>query len=147
MDYESMRLGCIEWKGYKNKDGYGSKFYKGKVRRAHRLAYCNDKGIDIESINRKVVMHLCDNPSCVNPEHLKLSTQEENIKDRCEKGRTARNYGNKNQAKLTMENAEVILNIYRKGCKEFGCNALSRKLGVSPAAIHHIVTGKNWGLV
>jgi predicted XRE-type DNA-binding protein len=78
---------CIEFKGYKNKGGYGQERSAGKVRLAHRIAYCKAKNIDIKQIDGLVVMHTCDNPPCVNPEHLRLGTQQENVDDMMKKGR------------------------------------------------------------
>jgi hypothetical protein len=78
---------CIEFQGCKNKYGYGVKRIAGKVYRAHRLAYCKAKNIDIKEIAGLVVMHTCDNPPCVNPDHLRLGTQKDNMDDMMKKGR------------------------------------------------------------
>ena len=79
---------CIIWQGPVDRNGYGQ--YRTVARRgvyAHRQAMI-DAGYDVTG---KVVMHLCDNPPCVNVEHLRLGTKSENSRDRHEKGRTVGN--------------------------------------------------------
>jgi hypothetical protein len=61
----------------------------GKRHYVHRLAYCEAHAIDIEDIVGQVVMHTCDNPACINPEHLRLGTQADNLADMLSKGRHA----------------------------------------------------------
>lgn len=61
---------CVDYYGYKNRDGYGVTYYNGKKVLAHRLSYCLSKGISIESISGMVIRHKCDNPACVNPGHF-----------------------------------------------------------------------------
>lgn len=80
--------GCMEWQSYCQPNGYG-RFGYSKYRQvfAHRLAYSLVHG---EIPEGKVVMHTCDNPRCVNVEHLRLGTQIENIADTKSKGRTKR---------------------------------------------------------
>ncbi len=75
---------CWEWSGSKDEFGYG-RFYVVKDEwPTHRFSWRITKG---EIQPGLVVMHKCDNPSCVNPEHLQLGTQADNIKDMDAKGR------------------------------------------------------------
>ncbi len=53
----------------------------------HRRVYCEAAGVNIDSIKGLVVMHLCDNPRCIEPSHLKLGTQKDNMTDCMKKGR------------------------------------------------------------
>lgn len=80
--------GCIEWHGAQTKDGYGIiTFWKDGRRTsttAHRMAYEMAHGPVGEDI---CVMHSCDNPACVNVDHLSLGTQLDNIQDCISKGR------------------------------------------------------------
>src|SRR5690625_2191669 len=86
--------GCVEWIGTKDKDGYGLLTINRRQYRAHRLAYAAAVG----EMPGGVVMHLCDNPSCISVRHLKSGTVAENNRDRTRKGRTAK--GDANGARL-----------------------------------------------
>lgn len=78
--------GCWEWQGFRHKPPrhYGSTSYRGKNVRAHRLMYKLIKG---QIPAGMVVMHSCDNPPCINPDHLKLGTHLENMAECRAKGR------------------------------------------------------------
>lgn len=81
---EEKESGCIEWIGGKDPNGYGRFSLSGKGDYAHRASYEIFKGPIPTGL---CVCHKCDNPRCVNPDHLWLGTQTENIKDRDAKGR------------------------------------------------------------
>lgn len=76
--------GCWEYQGGIDRCGYGKLCVSNRRLGAHRVSYAIHKG-DIPDGN--VVMHLCNNPSCVNPEHLVLGTQKENVRQSVESGR------------------------------------------------------------
>ena len=80
---------CWNWKGAKNKKGYGRIKIEGKLYLPHRMvAYCTGKVPTLGDKKRMVcVMHLCDNPSCCNPDHLEAGTMSENMMDCAAKGR------------------------------------------------------------
>lgn len=76
--------GCWLWTGADKPQGYGCVHVDGSTRTAHRIAYELAVGPIPEGA---VVMHLCDVPKCVNPAHLRVATQGENVRDMVEKGR------------------------------------------------------------
>lgn len=75
-----MPNGCLEWQGPRDRQGYGK---VGGGALAHRAAYAMAKG----DPSGKCVLHRCDNPPCVDPEHLWLGTIGDNNRDTAEKGR------------------------------------------------------------
>lgn len=82
--YKILRNNCWVWLGWKNKKGYGRINILGKHYMAHRASYLLFKGKIPEGM---FVCHKCDNPSCVNPEHLFLGTNSDNMQDMLRKGR------------------------------------------------------------
>ena len=75
---------CIEWTGSRNPKGYGQKKVGGKTIFAHRWAWEQANGPIPDGLH---VLHTCDNPPCVNVDHLFLGTNADNVKDRDAKGR------------------------------------------------------------
>jgi len=78
-------LGCWNWIGTKASHGYGLLRYNDKTQRAHRVSYKTFVG-PIE--NNLYVLHKCDNKLCINPSHLFLGSQQDNIDDMHKKGRS-----------------------------------------------------------
>ncbi len=74
---------CIEWPGYKSY-GYGRVYYRGRRIAVTRVIAGNGEPVP----QHLHVLHLCDNPSCVNPRHLRAGTAKDNAIDRTAKGRT-----------------------------------------------------------
>jgi hypothetical protein len=75
---------CWEWSGVKVRDGYGRFRMKNKMLLAHRFSYLVAGG----KLNKEIyVCHTCDNPGCVNPEHLYAGNQTYNMRDCAKKGR------------------------------------------------------------
>lgn len=89
LDFKSVvnvETGCIEWTGARQKAGYGALNLDGEVKATHRLSYETNVGPIPTGM---FVCHKCDNPSCINPEHLFLGTNEDNVEDMRQKGRAA----------------------------------------------------------
>lgn len=85
--------GCVVWTGSLRPDGYGQLRWDSAVRSAHRMAW--------QAVNGPIpaglgVLHKCDQPSCINPAHLFLGTQADNMADKARKGRAARLVGQLN---------------------------------------------------
>lgn len=77
------KTGCWIWLQDRNSNGYGRISYKGKMAFAHRVSYqvFNDitlKNIGLNTKDTICVLHLCNNPSCINPKHLVIGTQQLN---------------------------------------------------------------------
>lgn len=97
---------CWRWIGATfDERGYGVFTLKRKAVRAHRFAYYVAHGDPMPP--GMVVMHTCDNPSCVRPDHLVLGTQLDNVQDRQAKGRQA-TWRTHPRAKLTAEQVSAI---------------------------------------
>lgn len=77
-------IGCWEWQGAKNSFGYANTWLDGKYINAHRAMYL---AIYDEIPENTCICHSCDNPACINPEHLFLGTQKENVSDMHSKNR------------------------------------------------------------
>lgn len=78
---------CWEWQAGFNGNGYGAAYFNGKQYRAHRASWIMAHG---KIPNGMMLCHSCDNPKCVNPSHLFLGTQADNIADMVTKGRQAK---------------------------------------------------------
>ncbi len=90
---ESKESGCIEWKGHKDPKGYGRFSSHGGEVLTHRIAYLMHYGEIPDAMH---VLHRCDNPSCVNPSHLFLGTNQDNMDDMVRKGRSSKLFGKAN---------------------------------------------------
>lgn len=133
---------CWNWTATLDGSGYGmigSGGAKGKNRKAHRVSWEFRNGPIPANL---CVMHRCDNPRCVNPDHLMLGTVAENNADRDRKGRAARTDGEFSpSAKLTTTMALSILRRVRAG---ENAAQLAAEFGVSKGTIYAIKSGQNW---
>lgn len=77
---------CWLWKGNRDEKGYGRFSFQDKDMRAHRMAYTLAYGPIPEGL---LIRHTCDNPPCVNPNHLLVGTDADNVRDMMERGRHA----------------------------------------------------------
>lgn len=132
--------GCVEWGRAKDKDGYGLVKRNGKQYRAHRLVYQDAYGPIPPGM---VVMHTCDNPSCINLNHLKLGTSQDNMDDMHMKGRFMAGIshltGERNgSAKLSLEQVEEI----RKS--SLSSKKIAPMYGVSHGHVRKIRRGEFW---
>lgn len=135
--------GCIEWVGYVL-NGYGRIRWKGQRLAVHRVVYEHYHG----PLGDLCVCHECDNPRCVNPDHLFSGTRAENNADKVRKGRQAKGSGHgvqgeKNHfAKLT---APQVLAIRA----ELGLTQrqIAAKYGISPPQVSNILNRKEWSHV
>ncbi len=92
-----MQTGCYLWTGKKNKNGYGRIKVNGKEQAAHRVSYAIANGAIPDGM---CVLHRCDTPACVNPEHLFAGTVIDNLRDMHAKGRARGNTSNHRRDRL-----------------------------------------------
>jgi hypothetical protein len=134
---KSASNGCWHWTGAITSDGYGSIRIKRVHVQPHRLSYELSKGPIPSGLH---VLHTCDNPRCVNPEHLFLGTHRDNMADRVRKGRVANGCN-----KVTAEQALSIMREYKRSnlCRS-NAQELARKYGITSNSITAIVFGRSW---
>lgn len=139
--------GCWNWQGSKNAGGYGllalwdtETKKKKSTAKAHRFSYETFVGPVPDGM---CVLHRCDRPGCVNPEHLFLGTKGDNNRDRSTKGRSRGLIGeNHLQAKLTEAQVREIRARYATG--SIYQRELGDLYGVSQEAIGFIVRNVHW---
>ena len=160
--------GCWLWTGPLDNKGYGLEMDGDKIRLAHRLMYERSRGPIPAGL---FVCHHCDNPRCVNPEHLFLGTLQDNVADMVAKGRQlkgerhpmhlrpeirptgvrngmhthpeARQYGERNhKARLTQAQVLEIRELYATGA--YRQADLAARFNVGKSNISAIVRGETW---
>ncbi|KKK73457.1 hypothetical protein LCGC14_2893630 [marine sediment metagenome] len=125
---------CWFWEGSMNREiaGYGQFRINGKRPVAHRISY----ELFVGKIPKQMlILHSCDNTLCVNPKHLRVGTQKENMRDRDSRGRNG-------LTKLTEKNVLEIRKIYASA--KISQKKLALKFNVTQATISYIVLGKTW---
>lgn len=125
---------CWIWTAYRLPDGYGQFRIEGRTVRAHRFSY----ELSVGPIpNGLCVLHHCDNPPCVNPAHLWIGTQIDNLRDRDAKWRQARGRHH-GRAKLTEKDVQKIRLDNRTA------QIIAADYGVSGVAISLIKNRQRW---
>ena len=123
---------CWIWTAFKNKDGYG--VFRGIG--AHRVSWKIHNGRIPDGL---MVLHKCDNPGCIRPDHLFTGTDSDNIADSLAKGRYPEGETSY-AAKLTKKQVNDIRSRYRRGLGA----SLAREFGVTRMAISLIVRYKRY---
>ena len=139
--------GCWEWTGPLGTRGDGKMWnHEGSIIMAHRFSWILHNGAIPPGTG---VLHKCDNPPCVNPDHLYVGTHQDNANDKVARGRQARcgpgnpARGERNAlAKLNEHSVREIRNLYKSGWSQ---QAIAERFGVVQTAISSIVRGKTWG--
>lgn len=130
--------GCWLWKSGK---GYGTFHENGKTARASRVSFRLFKGKLPAHLD---VLHTCDNPPCVNPDHLFKGTALDNARDAAKKGRMRGNKLRGEQcswSRLNWKTVRTIRHLYSNGTKQAD---LARRFKIGTAHVHYIVSGKMW---
>lgn len=128
-----MTPSCKIWPGAVQNNGYGQIRREGKLYLAHRWAYAQATGVSMLSLTGQVVRHTCDTRLCIEPDHLVLGTQSQNMHDKKRPGKIVK--------KLTREDAAAIK--VRLATGET-LASLGRAFGVSYQMIANIKKGTAW---
>lgn len=133
---EILPNGCWEFIGTRRSDKhrYGYIWSNGKRERAHRVSFEIHKGTIPDGM---CILHSCDFPPCINPDHLSLGTRGENIRDAVEKRRNARGETH-GHSKLTREAVVAIRQSQETQ------RSLSKQHGVTQHTISRILSGHRW---
>ena len=127
--------GCWLWTGNCDAFGYGRLC----PHRAHRLAL-QLSGVEVQ--DGVDVLHRCDVPGCVNPDHLFLGTAADNKRDEMKKLR--HNFGERNgRRRLTIEQVRRARALVLSGVQQ---KAVAAELGVHPSTVSYICSGSRWSL-
>jgi hypothetical protein len=141
---------CWNWKQHIYENGYGRIIvrHNGKKRQlgAHRIAYLL---VHFEVPDDLEVCHSCDNRKCVNPKHLWVGSQADNMQDAVKKGRHVPPLLRREQhpqAKLTQEDVDEIRATYQKRTRynHGNISQLVNKFGISDGHIHNILARRVW---
>lgn len=141
---------CWEWTAGKNKKGYGEFWLAGERHlHAHQISWMWENEKEIPS--GMCVLHSCDNPSCVNPDHLFLGTNQDNIDDKMKKGRWRSRFlrgtdhpqhgTNSKFNKLSDADVKEIRKLKEKGHTLRGIALI---FGVSHGVVNNIIQGRKW---
>lgn len=134
--------GCWLWTSTDNGSGYGLFGLAGKNARAHRVAWLLYRGEDPGPL---FVLHRCDVPCCVNPSHLFLGTQADNIQDCKAKGRYKLVHGSNGEANAQAKLCKAQIRLIRSALASGICQAqIARAFGVTPACISSIARRRTW---
>ena len=149
---------CWTWTGGKYPSGYGVLMWhvggKRRTLSAHRVSYYLTKG---PLLDGQIVRHECDNPSCVNPEHLIAGTYYDNTQDMMRRKRNRGGYVGKfgyhhPHAKLDLDEAQQIRDLWDQVVEERArykdivtkFKDLSCSMGIHPASAREIGNGKKY---
>lgn len=138
--------GCWLWTGHRNRDGYGMIGLErsGGIERTHRLSWIFANGPIPAGMS---VLHRCDMPACVRPDHLFIGTQADNIHDMDAKGRARKNPRRGEAVHWTKLKAEDIPVIRSLSADGLNNTQIGKRFGVHRLTIHLILNGKNWSHV
>ncbi len=136
--YKKMPSGCWFWLGYLRPAGYGMITDDGGTAQyAHRFSWILHFGLIPINL---FVCHKCDNPRCVNPEHLFLGSAQDNLDDMVKKGRSVKGIMQW-EAKLDENKVIEIRELATKGSSH---TELSLRFGISRRQINNVVKRRAW---
>lgn len=130
---------CVEWVGAIIKGGYGAMYVNGRQRPVHRIAYAIRNG---ELPSGALVRHACDNRSCVNPDHLLLGRDSDNVRDMVER-RGPNIVRGERQGRAKLTDADVI-EIRRRRAFGEKTRDIANAFGISNPNVTRICLRHNW---
>ena len=134
---------CHIWAGAITAFGYGKLSKDCGWTQAHKFAFEQANGPIPTGMS---VLHTCDVPSCVNPQHLYLGTYKDNARDRESRNRGNHAFGERHgRSKLTKEQVLQIRDLHDN--RQMSCWSLGKQFGVNSKSIRDIVNRKNWSQV
>jgi len=140
---DSSRGECWEWTACKNKAGYGVVFFSGKSHLAHRVVFRAFRGLFDSSL---CVLHSCDNPGCVNPDHLRLGSRKDNAVDREQRNPGTQPRGDKSGVATLSE--KKVANIKRDLVSgKYKRIELAKMYHTTKYTIYDIEHGRAWGYI
>lgn len=138
VEYEP-NTGCWLWSGAVNNRGYGQIGRDGKIVLAHRVSLEIHSGSVAANDH---VLHRCDTPPCVNPDHLFRGDHRANMDDMIAKGRKVQLRGDETPAaKLSTQTVLGILAAFKRG---ESVRAVARRLGIAQGTVANISAGRTW---
>ena len=129
--------GCWLWFGHIDKYGYGSLKVGRKTKTAHRTSFETFVG-PVEA--GASVLHRCDNRACVNPDHLFIGDQRENIRDMMAKGRKAQQKGAANSGAKLSDDQVIAIRGDTRAQAEIG-----KDYGITQSLVSYIKSRRLWG--
>lgn len=141
-------MSCIEHTQKGCSGGYARANINGRTVGLHRAVYIRHHGLDITAIDGKVIRHTCDNPRCINPVHLVIGTQQDNMDDMVNRGRHVLGRRVKgvqvHTAVLTPEQVLYIREHYKPYSKDANQKTLAKQFNVDYTTIAQIVRRQTW---
>jgi hypothetical protein len=132
---------CWEWQAETDKDGYGQFYLDGGCQQSHRVMWRISTS---DSPGDDLVLHHCDNPTCVNPNHLYLGDKRDNMKDAIQRGQWEPTSGageDNNRAKLNESDVAEIKTRLEMGHSH---KSIAEDYPTSASNISSIATGDTW---
>lgn len=140
VDVSSDQDSCWHWNGCRDRKGYGQFRWNGRNMLVHRISWEIANGPIPDGLG---VLHHCDNPRCIRPDHLFVGTQSDNMQDCADKRRTTKGERN-TRAVLTQSQVDEIRRRYIPRDPINGRHGLAKEFGVSHDTIYLVATGRTW---